>query len=398
VRLGLGLALALVLATAAAARAEDVVAYEVEGQADAASADARTAALDDAFAHATERALAELVPADTRKAHKADLDREIVARARLWVAKFAVGKDDTDDGRRQLAVSVRIDRDKLRSRLSELGLGEGDGAVTPTQGNGAGPGAARSVTILLRVARPTGTVADYGPDADKDAPGTAAVTTVMRSAGMTVKRAPTTGAAARATGDLPVDDDEAEALATGAKAELALVAGVAVGAPVAVRGVAGTAALVTAHVRLIERSGHKVLGEGSAVVALTGADDVKAIERALVAACADVVPPPARQIGHAATFHGDDTPVAEPGVVLVRLSPKTSYTLVLAEQKYLAGAKGVRAATLRRLSPGGWVIGVATSDGVDKVAQIAKKAPTSESSVSVKVAGDLVELALTAAP
>ena len=39
---------------------------------------------------------------------------------------------------------------------------------------------------------------------------------------------------------------------------------------------------------------------------------------------------------------------------------KTPYAMVLAEQKYLAGAKGVRAATLRRLSPNGWVIGVAT--------------------------------------
>jgi sarcosine oxidase gamma subunit len=80
------------------------------------------------------------------------------------------------------------------------------------------------------------------------------------------------------------------------------------------------------------------------------------------------------------------------------MSAKTPYTLVLAEQKYLAGAKGVRAATLRRLSPGGWVIGVATSETIEKVAQIAKKPPAADSSAAVKIADNIVEVTLSGSP
>ena len=394
----LGFALALLVATATAARADDIVAYEVEGQADAAGADARTAALDDAFAHATERALAELVPAEARKAHRAELDREIVARARLWVAKFSVGKDGTDDGRRELAVSVRIDRDKLRTRLAELGINDADAPPVP---GGTPPPAgprARSVTVLLRVTRPSGVVADFGPDAAADVPGVAALSAAMRAAGMSPKRTPSGGTAPRAAGDLPLDDDEADALAATAKAELALVAGVIVSPPTQVRGVAGTAALVLAHVRLLQRADRKVLGEGAASVALQGDDEAHAIERALAAAVADVVPPPAHEAHVAAAFHGDDTPIAEAGVVLVRLSPRTPYGQVVAEQRYLTGAKGVRAATLRRLSPGGWVIGVTTSESVARVAQLAKRAPTSDTQVTVKITGEVIDLDLTGAP
>jgi hypothetical protein len=85
-------------------------------------------------------------------------------------------------------------------------------------------------------------------------------------------------------------------------------------------------------------------------------------------------------------------------VVLVRLSSKTPYGLVLAEQRYLAGAKGVRAAALRRLSPAGWVIGVATGDPIERVAQIAKKPPAADASSAVKIVGDVVEVTLTGPP
>src|SRR5690606_19004686 len=57
--------------------------------------DPRVAALDEAFAGAVSTALAELVSSDVRAARKADLDKEIVGRARLWVAKFTVNKDTT---------------------------------------------------------------------------------------------------------------------------------------------------------------------------------------------------------------------------------------------------------------------------------------------------------------
>ncbi|HUJ63818.1 MAG TPA: hypothetical protein VLX92_35200, partial [Kofleriaceae bacterium] len=87
------------------------------------------------------------------------------------------------------------------------------------------------------------------------------------------------------------------------------------------------------------------------------------------------------------------------GVVLVRLPAKTPWPLVVAEQKFLAGARGVRAATLRRMSPAGWVIGVATGEPLERVAQLVKKPPSAETQVSsVKIVGTIVEVALEVAP
>jgi hypothetical protein len=381
-----------VLLASVVTHAEDIVAYEAEGEAPSAGADPRVAALDDAFARAVNTALGELVPADQRAQHKADLDREIVSHARLWVAKFTVTRDETNEDRRQLVVSVRIDRDKLRDQLAKLGVATQDTASKPANEPGARP-----AVILLRVATPKGIKADYGDGADKDVPGYGVLQAALRDAGMAVKRPATSGAAARATGDLPLDDAETDALADGAKADVVAIAGVTVGPTTLVRGQADPAALVTAHVRLIERRDHRVIGQGAAMAAARG-DDAGAIaygaDHALAAALADVMPPQPKKLAQAAGYRGDDNPIGESGVVLVRLPTKTPWNLVLGEQKYLAGAKGVRSATLRRLSPGGWVIGVATGESLEKVAQIARKAPTSDSTAAVKIVGDIVEVNL----
>jgi hypothetical protein len=220
----------------------------------------------------------------------------------------------------------------------------------------------------------------------------------LRNAGFAVRRAPASGPAPRADGELPLSDEEADALANEAKAEVMAIAGVSVGAPVFVRGVPGTAALATAHVRIIDRKDKKVIGQGSASAAVRGDDPGYAVDRALLGAAVDVLPPAPTKLGPAGAFKGDDTPVGEPGIVLVRLPARTPYSMVLAEQKYLAGAKGVRAATLRRLSPSGWVIGVATGESVEQIARIAKTAPATDTSVQVKIVGDIVELGLSGSP
>jgi hypothetical protein len=159
--------------------------------------------------------------------------------------------------------------------------------------------------------------------------------------------------------------------------------------------------LVTAHVRLIERRGKKLIGQGSATVGARGTEPAiveHAIEHALVGASADVLPPPKQALGPATGFSGDDTPVGEPGIVLVRLVRGTPFALVAAEQKYLAGARGVQRAVLRRLSPGGWVIGVTTTESIDRIAAIARKAPAADTSAKVKVTGDVVEVTLGTSP
>jgi len=104
------------------AREKDIVTYQADGDADAGTADARVDALDQAFVKAVLLALIELLDADTRQRNKAVLDREVLYHARLWVARFTVTREVVADDRKQVSVSVRVDRDKLRARLAELGI------------------------------------------------------------------------------------------------------------------------------------------------------------------------------------------------------------------------------------------------------------------------------------
>ncbi len=350
------LVLCALMALAVPAHAEDIATYDTDGDAELSGADPRVAALDEAFGKAINLALIDVVSPDVRGAKKADLDREIVSHARLWVAKFTVTKDTTGDDRRQLKVTVRVDRDKVRSKLAELNI------PVMTAGEAS---KGRSVTILLRVTDGATVRASYGATAEKELPGLGALASALRTGGMSIKRAPASGPAAKPTGDLPLDDNEADALGGDAKAELVAIAGVTVGPPALVRGLPTTAVLVTAHVRMLERRGRKVVGQGTASVAARGSDPAvigHAVEHALVGASLDVLPPARQSLTQASGFSGDDTPLSEAGVVLVRLAPKTPWGLVAAEQKYLAGAKGVQRAVIRRLSPGGWVIGVTNTE------------------------------------
>ncbi|MBA3462171.1 MAG: hypothetical protein H0T46_19580 [Deltaproteobacteria bacterium] len=382
----------LLLALAAPARAEDIASYDTDGDAEVSGADPRVAALDEAFAKAVGLALIDTVSAEVRGAKRSELDRELVSHARLYVAKFTVTKDTTADDRRQLRVTVRVDRDKVRAKLTELGI--------PVMTSGeASKG--RSVTMLLRVTNGPSVRASYGASAEKDLPGLGALGSSLRAGGMSIKRPPAAGPAARPDGDLPLADDEADGLGGDAKAELVAIAGVTVGAPVFVRGLPTSGVLVTAHVRLLERRGRKVVGQGVASVGARSSDPAvveHAIEHALVGAATDVLPPQKQSLAQATGFSGDDTPLGEAGVVLVRLAPKTPWGLVAAEQKYLQGAKGIQKAVIRRLSPGGWVIGVTTTESVDRIAQIARKAPTADTSTKVRVAGDVVEVSIEGAP
>jgi hypothetical protein len=309
------------------------------------------------------------------------------------VARYKIKKDETNDGRRQLTVAVSVDLDKMRARLGELNVNGG--------GGGGDAQAAHTTVVLLRVAAGDKMRATFGATAEKDIPGLGALSAVLHGGGYAVKRAAPGGAPARISGDLPVDDDAADALADATKADVATIAGVDVGPATAVRGVAAYASLVTAHVRVVAR-GKRVIGQGLGVSAARGTElpqVTSAIDRALVAAALDAIPAN-QQLEKSTGFQGDDTPIAEPGVVLVRVSAKTPYALVASEVKYLAGTRGITQASLRRVSPGGWVIGVVTNESVQRIANIAKKAPTADSSATSKLAGDLVEVTLvsTGAP
>jgi hypothetical protein len=380
------------------ARADDVVAYEVEGDAPTATGDPRVAALDDGFAHAVQAALVELVPADVRAERKADLDREIVAHARLWVARFTVTRDETNDDRRQLALAVKIDRDKLRARLTELGIT----MQAPSDAVAAQAVGGRVALALVSVATPAGMRASFGDGAVTDLPGVATLNAVLHGAGYATARPPTHGAGAD-SGDVPLADAAAGAVGAEAKAELVTLAGVQVGPAVPVRGVPETAALVAAHVRVIDPRGRTVVGQGVATSAARGKGDAvvgKAIERAIGEALSDALPalPAGVRTPPGAQYTGDDTPIGEPGVVLVRMSPRTPWALVVAEQKYLINSRGVKSVSLRRMSPSGWTLGVMTTETPERIADVARKPPTTDTQPTVRIAGNIVEVSLSGAP
>ena len=388
---------AVLVGTSAGARAEDVVAYQADGDADAGAAGARIEALDEAFGKAVAQALSDLIEPDVRKQSKSVLDREMLGHARLWITKFTVTKEAVTDDRKQLSVSVRVDRDKVRARLGELNI------ATRPAGDTTAPNAppAQTVTVLLRVATPDGVHATYGLGAEKEVAGLAALSGALRRANLVLKRAPGSGPAAKPDGELPLDDDLAEALAAEAKADVVAIAGVTVGAPVPLRGLDASGVLIAAHVRLVDRKTHKAIGQGAVVTASRGTDPGVvgyAIDRAVLAATADVLPQPAEKLAQAQAFSGDDKPIGEPGIVLVRLARSTPWTMVQSEIKHLLGARGVSRATLRHVSPSGWVIGVTTTESIDRIASIVKKPPATDTEVSVKIIGDLVEATLSGAP
>jgi hypothetical protein len=388
---------AVLVGAGAGARAEDVVAYQADGDADAGAADARIEALDEAFGKAVAQALSDLIEPDVRKQSKSVLDREQLGHARLWITKFTVTKEAVTDDRKQLSVSVRVDRDKVRARLGELNI------ATRAAGDAPAPNAppAQTVTVLLRVATPDGVHATYGLGAEKEVAGLAALSGALRRANLVLKRAPGSGPAAKPDGELPLDDDLAEGLAAEVKADVVAIAGVTIGAPVPLRGLDASGVLIAAHVRLVDRKTHKAIGQGSVVTASRGTDPGVvgyAIDRAVLAATADVLPQPAEKLAQAQAFSGDDKPIGEPGIVLVRLARSTPWTMVQSEIKHLLGARGVSRATLRHVSPSGWVIGVATTESIDRIASIVKKPPATDTAVSVKIIGDLVEATLSGAP
>jgi hypothetical protein len=143
----------------------------------------------------------------------------------------------------------------------------------------------------------------------------------------------------------------------------------------------------------------KPVGQGTAIAAARGEDTIGyAVDQSVTAAMTDVLPPAPQKLVQAGAYNGDDTPIGEAGIVLVRLPSKTPFGMVLEEQRYLAGAKGVRAASLRRLSPAGWVIGVATDQSIERVAATARKPPATDTAAAVKIIGDVVEVTLSGTP
>jgi hypothetical protein len=367
--------LAAVGASAGPAAAEDLATYDAAGAADAAATDARTRALDLAFSAAVKKALAELVsPADLGR-RRDDLDRQILSRARLWVASFKVVAQATEGNQLKLTAAVRIDRDRLRAKLGELGIATA--AAVPEPPAILAP---RTATVLMRVINPGGGVAaTYGSGASREIPASEAVAGVIAASGLALVAAPTTGGPARPDGDLPLDDAAARSLASGAGAQIAVVVHVQVDGAGPVRASRQTGALARARARVVTADG-ELLGESSALGGAYGGSDVPAINGALTRAAALAVTGALPRTGASAV--GAPPPPAAPpplaaakGEVLVRVKNLGAWAPVAALRQQLATTAGVQRVRIARLSADEVVLAVTTGQRPDRVAAAARATP-----------------------
>lgn len=341
----------LLVAAPAAAHADDVVTFRVDGAAPASSSAPRNAALDEAFKAATRRALEELSSPEALATQQDVIEREVVKRARLWVASFKVVKQTDRDSTVALEVDVRIDMIKLRDRLVELDveLATQGGTGDPEPGGGS---AARKATLLLRVTTVEGAYATYGAQQSDRVPAAADAEVALARRGLALVPAPASGPAAKAGEGLPLGDDGARALAGDARADVVVIAGLEILSPGPVRGVRGVATWARAWVRVLDvAAGGKVIGESQAARGATGEASAlvasTAARAALLEAIATALPRRDPEAADAAPVL--PLPTAADGEVLVRIRG-ASGSQVAAVLAYLQGAQGVKKARLRRLA------------------------------------------------
>lgn len=381
-------AIALVTALAAPALAEDVVTYRSQGSAPLPAGgdekQARTLALDEAFKAATRQALGELAAPDALVEKAAEIDAEVTRRARLWVASFKVARQQQPAGTLVLEVDVRIDREKLRARLLELGVAIGGGDPD------AGDAPPRSATLLLRVSTIEGALATYGAGASSRVPGVDEAESALRRRGLALVPAPASGPAAKPGDGLPLSDEAARALAGDVRANLVVIAGVDQAAPGPVRGTRSVAGLARAHVKLVDASNGAVLGQGRAARGAIGQGAAQVAEAASVAALLEAiaVAAPRRDPAPDAPALDLALPAAREGEVVVRIRGATG-AQAAAIQDHLASAQGVKSARLRRLA-GGEVVLAVRGVRADRVAALVRG--VADVGANARVEGGAVEV------
>jgi hypothetical protein len=352
-------AAAVLLAMAAPAAAEsDAGVHQVLGQGPLTASDPRVAALDDAFVAAVRLALAEVAAPDALAGKDADVAREVIGRARRFVARYVVDSERDVDRRHEVRTTVYVDLAKLVAQLQALGIS--DAAVPRALVTGPATHGPRRATLLLRVRTPSGVEATYGARASTVLAATALGGEFSRRGWVQVP-ASAAGPAASELGDLPLDVDAARALAGDAKAALAVVMGAEVSAAARVRGVPGRAVRAQAWATVIDVAGARALSAtATAVGAAVGVDTADTSARAIAAAgqraLADAAPLRAAEVaapGSAATA-GD-------GEVLVTLRGG-AWSGARAVLAMLGKRKGVGGASIRRVGATDLVLVATTAE------------------------------------
>jgi hypothetical protein len=344
---GIAMAAALVAALVAAtpARAE-TVRLEVAGEAPASAEDARTRALDAAFAEAVSQALGRLVEASVQRQRSEDIARVTVRRARRFVRSYRVLDERAGAERVQVRIAAQVDMDGLRAALAEVGIAArpADAAASSPPGTEPAPRGAPGALLLVRAQVAGGSVSSAGPDGGV---ATQALARQIRELGFALRQGDEQRAQpANEPGALPFDDAAAAGLGQAAGAACVVVAGFEISPAVRIRGTRLHGTAGSARVRVLDvRSG---VAEVVAEAEVSGGGFAGAAESALEQAQSTLAQRLAGGVAELVAGHFRPVVAAE-GALLIEVRGHTRWQDVEAIMTHLARTSGITRVWPRRV-------------------------------------------------
>lgn len=373
------LVLLLILCGAGARAHADTRTVEAAGEA-AGAGDARVRAIDTALADAVSRVLVELVPEDARQRHRKPLADDIVRRARLYVTSFRVLEESQAEGRVRLRLVAELDLDKLRAKLTELGV-----SSAPAVPAAAGRSRPR-VVVLLHAALGDDVATTFGERGGDGGVAGRALTQELRDYGFDVVAA--AGSAPPVSREtepgVPLAGAAAAELARRAGAGGAFVIGVEAGLDGPIRGTRLVGARGRAVLRVIDARGEVA---ELARAEVSGAGFGAAAEEAMSRAVRELSSRMLRAVS--STLVEVWPPViTSDEAILVEVVGVRGWQAVRALIEHLAATQGVVRVWPRHLGTRGVILAVATDMDRQRVASALKRAELPWGRVSVSAWGD----------
>jgi hypothetical protein len=338
------------VATSSLARASDLVVIRIAGEARGSGKDARTQALDRAFARAVSQALDELASPELKSTRRTELDA-LVRRARRYVTSYQVLDERTVGAALQVHVAVTIDRELLRAAVAELTSASTTAAAT------TGKSGLPVAVLLLKYSSPDATVATFGSAAGNGGAGGIAFAAQVAELGFRTVVARGHPPVTREGGDdaLPLSDTAAVAVAREVGAAVAFVAGVVAESDGKVRGTRLDGAQARAEVRVLDVRSGDVIARSSAQAAGFGARFARAAE----AACLELARRSISVVSGAVIARFPAAPAPREQLV-VDMQGMRSWNPVSLVIRRLAGTPGIHAVN-PRIETDRVHIGIATS-------------------------------------
>jgi hypothetical protein len=369
----------------AAAEADDTSLVQTTGAAAAADSDAREKAIDRAFARAVDESVAALVSARVRKLHQAEIRDQVVRRARLFVARYSVRKEGTEDNGGDGATSrgqvdAWIDRGKLRQTLTGLGI-ELDSRGAPAPGTRARP-----TIMLIALANVDGTAgATFGRDGGDGGAVGRGIDRALSEYGFDVIGAAGLSAqiSEAAESALPVTDEAAIELAREAGAGGAVIVGADVTSSGKVRGTALMGVAGRAAVRVLDLDTGKIIASEDVESAAYGESAGAAADKGAAALAARTV----SAVGRAMERRWPAAVASATGIA-VEISGSLSWAPAREIVRALEKAPGITSVEPRRFRSGSIALDVITDLPASRVAKAISGAKLESVALDVRTVGD----------